>query len=42
MLDTMDVDVRRGVLARVTGTAYESARVSIDPHDPLVPGLVLR
>ncbi|MGR6964785.1 proline racemase family protein [Geodermatophilus sp. URMC 61] len=44
VLETVDVDGRRAVLPQVTGTAYRTGEhvFSIDPHDPLVPGFVLR
>jgi proline racemase len=44
VLDTVDVEGRRAVLPQVTGTAYRTGEhvFSIDPHDPLVPGFVLR
>jgi proline racemase len=44
VLDTVDVDGRRAVLPQVTGMAYRTGehRFGIDPHDPLVPGFVLR
>jgi proline racemase len=44
VLDTVDVDGRRAVLPQVTGMAYRTGEhvFSIDPHDPLVPGFVLR
>jgi proline racemase len=44
VLDRLDVDGRRAVLPQVTGMAYRTGthEFSIDPHDPLVPGFVLR
>lgn len=44
VLDTVDVDGRRAVLPQVTGMAYRTGehRFLIDPHDPQVPGFVLR
>jgi proline racemase len=44
VLDTVDVDGRRAVVPQVTGMAYRTGEhvFSIDPHDPLVPGFVLR
>jgi proline racemase len=44
VLDTVDVDGRRAVLPQVTGVAYRTGEhvFTIDPHDPLVPGFVLR
>jgi proline racemase len=44
VLDTVDVDGRPAVIPRVTGMAYRTGEhaFSIDPHDPLVPGFVLR
>jgi proline racemase len=44
VLDTVDVDGRRAVLPQVTGMAYRTGehRFVVDPHDPLVPGFVLR
>ena len=44
VLDTVDVDGRPAVLPQVTGMAYRTGEhvFSIDPHDPLVPGFVLR
>jgi proline racemase/trans-L-3-hydroxyproline dehydratase len=43
-LDTVDVDGRPAVIPQVTGTASRTGEhlFSIDPHDPLVPGFVLR
>jgi proline racemase len=44
VLDTVDVGGRRAVLPQVTGMAYRTGEhvFAIDPHDPLVPGFVLR
>jgi proline racemase len=44
VLETMDVAGRRAVLPQVTGMAYRTGEhvFSVDPHDPLVPGFVLR
>jgi proline racemase len=44
VLDSVDVDGRRAVIPQVTGMAYRTGEhlFSIDPHDPLVPGFVLR
>jgi proline racemase len=44
VLDTVDVDGRPAVLPQVSGMAYRTGAhvFSIDPHDPLVPGFVLR
>ena len=44
VLETVDVDGRRAVLPQVTGTAHRTGEhmFSIDPHDPLVAGFVLR
>ena len=44
VLDTIDVDGRRAVIPQVTGMAYRTGEhvFSIDPHDPLVPGFLLR
>jgi proline racemase len=44
VLDSIDVDGRRAVLPQVTGMAYRTGEhvFSIDPHDPLIPGFVLR
>jgi len=44
VLDTLDVGGRTAVLPQVTGVAYRTGEhaFSIDPHDPLVPGFVLR
>jgi proline racemase len=44
VLDTVDVAGRRAVIPQVTGMAYRTGehRFAIDPHDPLVPGFVLR
>jgi proline racemase len=42
--DTVDVDGRCAVLPQVTGMAYRTGRhvFSVDSHDPLVPGFLLR
>ena len=44
VLGTVDVDGRHAVLPQVTGMAYRTGEhvFTIDPHDPLVPGFVLR
>ena len=44
VLGTVDVDERRAVLPQVTGMAYRTGEhvFAVDPHDPLVPGFVLR
>ena len=44
VLGTVDVDGRTAVLPQVTGMAYRTGEhlFSVDPHDPLVPGFVLR
>src|SRR5262252_3776646 len=44
VLDTVDAGGRPAVIPQVTGTAYRTGEhlFSIDPHDPLVPGFVLR
>ncbi|SNS10824.1 proline racemase [Geodermatophilus saharensis] len=44
VLDRLDVGGRAAVVPRVTGTAHRTGEhlFSIDPHDPLVPGFVLR
>jgi proline racemase len=44
VLGTVDVDGRPGVIPQVTGMAYRTGThvFSIDPHDPLVPGFLLR
>ena len=44
VLDTVEVDGREAVLPQVTGTAHRTGEhvFTIDPHDPLVPGFVLR
>src|SRR6476469_157081 len=41
---TVDVDGRTAILPQVSGMAYRTGEhvFSIDPHDPLVPGFVLR
>ncbi len=44
VLDTVEAAGRRAVLPQVTGMAYRTGEhlFSVDPHDPLVPGFVLR
>src|SRR5215467_15179517 len=44
VLDTVDAGGRPAIIPQVTGTAYRTGEhlFSIDPHDPLVPGFVLR
>jgi proline racemase/trans-L-3-hydroxyproline dehydratase len=44
VLGTLEVDGRPAVVPQVTGMAYRTGEhvFSIDPHDPLVPGFVLR
>jgi proline racemase len=44
VLDTVAVDGRPAVLPQVTGTAHRTGEhvFTVDPHDPLVPGFVLR
>jgi proline racemase len=44
VLDTVDVDGRIAIVPQVTGMAYRTGEhvFTIDPHDPLVPGFVLR
>jgi proline racemase len=44
VLGAVDIDGRRAVVPQVSGMAYRIAEhvFSIDPHDPLVPGFVLR
>jgi proline racemase len=44
VLDDVDVDGRRAVIPQVTGMSYRTGEhaFSIDLHDPLVPGFVLR
>ncbi len=44
IVDTAEVHGRPAVLPQVTGMAYRTGEhlFSIDPHDPLVPGFVLR
>ena len=44
VLDHVEVAGRPAVVPQVTGTAYRTGEhvFSIDPHDPLVPGFVLR
>jgi len=42
--DTVDVGGRPAVVPQVTGMTYRTGEhtFSIDPHDPLVPGFLLR
>jgi proline racemase len=44
VLESVDVGGRPAVIPQVTGTAYRTGEhvFTIDPHDPLVPGFVLR
>ncbi|HEV8571218.1 MAG TPA: proline racemase family protein [Actinoplanes sp.] len=44
VLGTVDVDGRPAVIPQVTGMAYRTGAhvFSVDPHDPLVPGFLLR
>ena len=44
VLDTLTIDGRQVVLPQVTGMAYRTGehRFIVDPHDPQVPGFVLR
>ncbi|MGH9211878.1 MAG: proline racemase family protein [Acidimicrobiales bacterium] len=44
VLDTVTVDGRPAIVPQVTGTAYRTGEhvFYIDPHDPLLPGFVLR
>jgi proline racemase len=44
VLESVDVDGRHAVVPQVTGMAYRTGEhlFAIDPHDPLVPGFVLR
>ncbi len=44
VLGSVDVEGRRAVLPQVTGMAYRTGEhlFAVDPHDPLVPGFVLR
>jgi proline racemase len=44
VLGTVDVEGRRGVRPQVTGMAYRTGEHTfvVDPHDPLVPGFLLR
>jgi len=44
VLGTAEVDGRPAVIPQVTGMAYRTGThvFSVDPHDPLVPGFVLR
>jgi len=44
VLGTVDLDGRPAVIPQVTGMAYRTGAhvFSVDPHDPLVPGFLLR
>jgi proline racemase len=44
VVDEVVVDGRRAVVPQVTGMAYRTGEhvFAVDPHDPLVPGFVLR
>ncbi|HYO37458.1 MAG TPA: proline racemase family protein [Geodermatophilus sp.] len=44
VLDRVEVDGRPAVVPQVTGMAYRTGEhvFAVDPHDPLVPGFVLR
>ena len=44
IVSTVEIDGRVAVVPQVTGMAYRTGEhvFSIDPHDPLVPGFVLR
>lgn len=44
VLETVDIAGRAAVIPQVTGMAYRTGEhvFSIDPHDPLIPGFVLR
>jgi proline racemase len=44
LLDVVDTGGRRAVVPQVTGMAYRTGDhvFSIDPHDPMVPGFLLR
>jgi proline racemase len=44
VVETLDHDARPAVIPQVTGMAYRTGEhtFTIDPHDPLVPGFVLR
>ena len=44
VLETSEVNGRPAVVPQVTGMAYRTGEHAflIDPHDPLVPGFVLR
>jgi proline racemase len=44
VLGAIDVDGHPAVIPQVTGMAYRTGThvFSIDPHDPLVPGFLLR
>ena len=44
VIETVDVDGRSAVVPQVTGMSYRTGEhvFHVDPHDPLVPGFVLR
>jgi proline racemase len=44
VLEDVDVHGRPGVRPQVTGMAYRTGEHTfvVDPHDPLVPGFLLR
>jgi proline racemase len=44
VLESVDADGRAAIRPQVTGTAYRTGEhaFDVDPHDPLVPGFVLR
>ena len=44
VVDTLEVDGRAAVVPQVTGMAHRTGEHTfhVDPHDPLVPGFVLR
>ncbi|MEO8888576.1 MAG: proline racemase family protein, partial [Jatrophihabitantaceae bacterium] len=44
VLDTVEVDGRSAVIPQISGMAYRTGEhvFTVDPHDPLVPGFVLR
>ena len=44
VLGTVEAEGRRAVVPQVTGMAYRTGEsvFTVDPHDPLVPGFVLR
>jgi proline racemase len=44
VLDSVDIDGHPAVIPQVTGMAYRTGEhvFSIDPHDPLIPGCLLR